>query len=196
MDFTDVVRRRRMVRNYLDEPVDDDVLRRIVEAARRAPSAGFTQGQYFVVVTDPAMRRAIADLGDEDRYVDAGFPRWMSRAPAHVVVCISEFDYHARYREPDKLTDEGQEMDWPIPYWWVDAGAALLLLLLATVDAGLSAGFFGIHRLSGLKELLGIPDGVTPIGVVTIGHAAPKQPASSARRGWKPIDEAVRWEHW
>lgn len=196
MDFTDVVRHRRMVRNYLDEPVDEDVLQRIVATARRAPSAGFTQGQYFVVVTDPAVRKAIAGLGQEERYVAAGLPPWMSSAPAHIVVCVSEADYHERYREPDKLTDEGKEMEWPIPYWWVDAGAALMLLLLATVDAGLSAGFFGIRRLSGLEQLLGIPEGVTPIGVVTIGHAAPEQPAGSARRGWKAIDEAVRWEHW
>jgi FMN reductase [NAD(P)H] len=196
MDFTDVVRRRRMVRNYLDEPVDKDVVQRIVDTARRAPSAGFTQGQYLVVVTDPAMRKAIADLGQEARYVAAGLPPWMSSAPAHVVVCVSEADYHERYREPDKLTDEGEEMEWPVPYWWVDAGAALMLLLLAVVDAGLSAGFFGIHRLSGLKELLGIPEDVIPIGVVTIGHAAPEQPPSSARRGWKAIDESVRWERW
>lgn len=196
MDFTEVVRRRRMVRNYLDEPVDKAVLEGIVETARRTPSAGFTQGHYFIVVTDPAVRKAIAALGREERYVAAGWPPWMSSAPAHVVVCVSEADYHERYREPDKLTEEGEEMDWPVPYWWIDAGAALMLLLLAVVDAGLSAGFFGIHRLSGLKELLGIPAGVTPIGVVTIGHAAPEQPPSSARRGRKPIDEVVRWEHW
>lgn len=196
MDFTEVVRRRRMVRNYLDEPVDKSLVQAIVEAARRAPSAGFTQGQYFVVVTDPEMRKAIADLGDEDRYVAAGYPPWMSSAPAHVVVCVSEADYHERYRESDKLTDKSEEIEWPIPYWWIDAGAALMLLLLAAVDSGLSAGFFGIHRLSGLKELLGIPEEVIPIGVVTIGHAAPRQPPSSARRGWKGVEEAVRWERW
>jgi FMN reductase [NAD(P)H] len=196
VELTEVIHKRKMTRNYRDEPVDIETVRRIVALGRRGPSAGFTQGVYFVVITDSDTRREIARIADEDRYVASGLPPWVSTAAVHVVVCVSEADYHARYREPDKLNEDGTEIDWPIPYWWTDAGACLMLLLLAVVNEGLAAGFFGVHRLTGLNQLLGVPEDVTPIGVVTIGHAAKDQPSSSARRGWKPLDDVVRWERW
>lgn len=196
MEFQEVVRRRRMVRNYRDEPVDREVIERIVRTARRVPTAGFSQGHAFVVVTDDQTRRSIARLGHEEQYVEAGFDPWMSSAPVHVVVCVSEEAYHRRYREPDKLQENGSEIEWPIPYWWVDVGGALLMLLLAAVDEDLTAGFFGVHRLDGLQELLGIPEEFTPVGVVTIGHPAPDRRSGSLKRGWKPIDQVVHWQRW
>jgi nitroreductase len=162
-----------MVRNYRADPVPVDAIERIVRAAQRAPSAGFSQGQSLVVVTDETTRTEIAKLAGEDSYVGSGFDPWISRAPLHVVVCVSEAIYHDRYREPDKVTQDGEEIDWPIPYWWVDAGATMMLVLLAAVDEGLAAGFLGVHSVPGLRELLGIPQEVTPIGVVNIGYAAP-----------------------
>lgn len=188
-----MVRKRRMVRSYLPDPVDRAVLERIVDAGVRAPSAGFAQGQSFVVVTDPATRAAIAELADEHRYVAAGFEPWISRAPAHIVVCVSVEAYRRRYREPDKGVDVD---DWPVPYWWVDAGASLEALLLAAVDEGLGAGFLGVHRLGGLQRLLGLPDDVTPIGVVTVGRPAPDRRSGSARRGRLPRWRVVHWQRW
>jgi nitroreductase len=185
-----------MVRNYLVEPVPRETVERLTDLARRAPSAGFSQGQYLVVVTDQGLRGKIAELADEEHYVSLGFPPWISRAPVHVVVCTREDDYHDRYREPDKVEDDGSEIEWPVPYWYVDAGASLMLLLLGAVDEGLGAGFFGVHRLPGLQELLGLPSDVTPVGVVTLGYPAPDQPQGSARRGRKPLAHAVRWERW
>lgn len=196
MEFQDVVARRRMIRSYSDRPVPRAAIERIVETARRAPSAGFSQGQFFVVVTDAATRRAIADLADEDEYVKAGLPPWISRSPVHVVVCTSERVYHERYQEADKVTEEGEEIEWPVPYWYVDAGASMMLLLLAAVEEGLGAGFFGVHRLPGLQELLGIPDDVTPIGAVTLGYPEGRQPRGSSSRGRRNASEAVRWESW
>lgn len=196
MEFADVVRRRRMVRNYLPDPVAPAALERIVEAGRRAPSAGFTQGQSFVVVTDTDTRAAIARLAGEDRYVEAGFDPWISRAPAHIVVCTSETAYRRRYSEPDKLVDDGAEVDWPVPYWWVDAGAALEAVLLAAVDEGLAAGFLGVHSIPGLRDLVGIPAEVDPIGVVTVGHPAPDRRSGSLDRGRRPRHHQVHWEQW
>jgi len=185
-----------MVRNYRDEPVSRKVVERLTDLARRAPSAGFSQGQYLVVVTEQELRTRIAELAEEEHYVSLGFPPWISRAPVHVVVCTREEDYRERYREPDKIDADGSEIEWPVPYWYVDAGASLMLLLLGAVDEGLGAGFFGVHRLPGLKELLDIPTDVTPVGVVTLGHPAADQPLGSARRGRKPRAHAVRWERW
>ena len=196
MDFQEVVRRRRMVRNYTEDPVDPASVDRLIEATRRAPSAGFSQGQYLVVVTSPETRRAIADLAGESEYVAAGFAPWISKAPVHFVICTSEADYHRRYQEPDKVDADGRESTWPIPYWWVDAGASLMLLLLAAVDEGLAAGLLGVHSIPGLRQLLDIPDEVIPIGVVTVGHPAPDRRSGSLRRGWKPQSDVVHREHW
>jgi len=196
LEFPDVVRHRRMVRNYTDDPVDPRAIDRIVAHAAKAPSAGFTQGQSFVVVTDVQTRQAIADLAGESRYVAKGFDPWISRAPVHVVVCVSEDTYHHRYAEPDKVGPPGREIEWPVPYWWVDAGASMMLVLLAAVDEGLAAGFLGVHSIPGLRDLLGIPESVFPIGVVTIGHPAPDQRSGSLQRGRRPMGEVFHRERW
>lgn len=195
MEFSETVRRRRMVRNYLPDRIPDEVLDRVLQAARRAPSAGFTQGQSFVVVTDPERRAAIAGLAHEDDYLAAGFDPWLSRAPVHVIVCTSEAAYRKRYSEPDK-SSAGETHDWPVPYWHVDAGASLMLLLLAAVNEGLAAGFAGSHSLGGIKELLAIPPEVDPIGLVTLGYGAPDRRSGSLKRGWKPPQEVVHRELW
>ena len=186
MEFDEVVRRRRMVRNYLDIPVDDASLDRILDRAGRGPSAGFSQGVSFVVVTDESTRRKIAMLAGEDDYVRQGFDPWISRSPVHVMICVRKGAYFERYREADKGGDDGPqrtEEGWPIPYWWIDAGASMMLLLLAVVDEGLAAGFIGAHTIGAIEELLGIPDDVSPVGIVTIGHPAPDRRSGSLRRG-------------
>jgi len=185
-----------MVRNYTDDPVDQATIDRIVAYGSKAPSAGFTQGQSFVVVTDAATRGAIAELAGEASYVEQGFDPWISKAPVHVVVCVSETAYHRRYQESDKTDDQGKEIEWPVPYWWVDAGASLMMLLLAAVDEGLAAGFLGVHSIPGLRDQLHIPGSVDPIGVVTLGHPALDRRSGSLRRGRRPHDDVVHRERW
>ncbi len=195
MEFGEVVRGRRMVRNYTDDPVDPAAVGRILDVARRGPSAGFSQGQTFVVITDADRRHRIASLADEPGHLARGFEPWISAAPVHVAVCTSEAAYAARYAEPDKhhATAAG---DWSVPYWWVDAGAALMLILLAAVDEGLAAGFLGAHALPGMADLLDLPPEIAPIGIVTLGHAAADRPSGSLGRGRRPIRDVIRYEHW
>ncbi len=114
----------------------------------------------------------------------------------HIVVCTREDDYHERYREPDKLQEDGTEIEHPVPYWYVDAGASMMLLMLAAIDEGLASGVFGLLDWQPLKELLDVPDDVAPVAVVTVGKPAPERRKGSARRGWKPLEEVVRWERW
>lgn len=187
---------RRMVRNYLPDPVPDEILERLVDAGIRAPSAGFSQGLGFVIVTDAGIRSAIAGLADEGEYVASGFAPWISGAPAHIVITVSEEAYRARYREPDKLGPNGEEIEWPVPYWWVDAGAGLMAILLAAVDEGLAAGFLGVHAVPELASLLHLPPDHLPIGVVTIGQPAPDRRSSSLKRGRRPRESVVHWETW
>jgi nitroreductase len=195
VEFLEVVRRRRMVRRYVPEAVPEVVLRRVVETARRGPSAGFSQGQSFVVVTDPDLRQEIARLAGEGAYVAKGFQPWVSEAPAHVVVCTSAQDYRDRYRARDKL-GPGGEPAWPVPFWYVDAGCSLMLLLLAAVDEGLAAGFLALKSYDGLRALLAIPAHVEPIGIVTIGRPAPDRRSGSLDRGRRPAAEVIHHNRW
>lgn len=196
MEFSEVVRKRRMVRHFTPEPVPPETLDRLLDLARHAPSAGFTQGQSFVVVTRPDLKREIARLCGEESYVAGGFHPFISEAPVLVVACTSEAAYHRRYREADKIRPDGSEIHWPVPYWHMDAGAAVMILLLAAVDTGLAAGFAGAHDLGALRALLGIPAEVTPVGVIPIGHRAPDVPSPSLKRGRTPAADYVHRERW
>ena len=196
MEFNEVVRKRRMVRNFEDKPVPEDALNRILDLARRGPSAGFTQGQEFVVVTDAEMRRQIAHLCGQESYVEAGFDPFIARAPVLVIPCTNENAYHRRYQEADKVDEEGKEINWPVPYWFMDVGCAVMLLLLAVVAEGLAAGFVGSQHFAEIKALLGIPEEVTPVGVIPIGHPAEDKRSPSLKRGRRPQREVVHYEQW
>jgi hypothetical protein len=123
---------------------------------------------------------------------------WRSRRPSPVqlVLCTSKQAYHRRYREPDKLRPDGSVTEWPVPSWHTDAGAALLLLLLAAVDEGLSAAFVGVHRWRELQRYLGIRAEFLPIGVVLVGHRAPDRRSPSLARGRRPLADVLHRERW
>jgi FMN reductase [NAD(P)H] len=192
-----------MVRHYDPEPIPRETIERIVRTLRRAPSGGFSQGQRLVVVTDADVRTRIATLLHEDEWIAQGREPWLSVAPVHIVVCAREQDYHDRYNEADKLAATGGvEIEWPAPFWFVDAGAAMMLLLLAAIDEGLAAGVYGVTvpEMAEYKQLLGIPNDVSVVAGVTIGRGRPDPNAAGAssrmtqRR--RSLDEVVRWERW
>ncbi len=199
MDFREVLAKRRMVRNYTDEPVEPQALDRIVNAGLRAPSAGFSQGQRFIVVTDAAQRAAIAVAAGEERYVAEGFDPWISQAPAHIVICVDRSAYLERYSETDKAGPNGRpstEEDWVVPYWWVDGGASMMTILLAAVDEELAAGFLGAHAFDVIHQTLGIPEDILIVGVVTVGHPAQDRRSGSLARGWRDRDSVVFKDYW
>ncbi len=199
MDFNEVVLKRRMVRHFSAEPVDPAAIKRIMQLAQHAPSAGFTQGQSFVVVTKTELKQQIAQLCGEEEYVASGFDPFISEAPVLVIPCTCEAAYHRRYQEADKVNEDGSEIVWPVPYWHMDIGCAVMVLLLAVVNEGLAAGFAGISDLAGyatLHELLGIPEEVTPVGVIPIGHPAPDKRSGSLKRGRKAEADAVHYDQW
>ncbi|MDE3024089.1 MAG: nitroreductase family protein [Acidobacteriota bacterium] len=199
MDLRDILRRRRMVRHYTGEAVPRETLERIVATVRRAPSAGFSQGQRLLVVDDPGLLTDLAALaGGPD---DPDLEPWFPSAPAHVLVLTREGDYHDRYQSEDKLR-EGEEVEWPVPFWYVDAGATLMLVLLTAVDEGLSAGVYGVpvEQDAAFRALLGIPDDLRIVAGVTIGRGAPDPgwsgKTSRATQRRRSLDELVRWNTW
>jgi FMN reductase [NAD(P)H] len=201
--LSDVLSRRRSVRTYADRSVPRDVLERITDAAVvRAPSAGFSQGLRLVVVTDSETRREIARAAKEDEIAAQGRTPWKAAAPVHIVVLTREDDYHDRYRRQDKLQiTGGREIEWPAPYWYVDAGAAAMVLMLAAIDEGLETAIFGVVDADALRRTLGIPDDLKFVAVVTMGYSAkhadePSAGASVFTQRRKPRDEVVRWEQW
>jgi nitroreductase len=197
MDFADVVRKRRMVRHFRPDPIAPEVVERLMDVAQRAPSAGYTQGQSFILVTDHDLRRAVARTCGEDEFYEPAFEhRWISEAPIQAVACVSEAAYHRRYQEADKVREDGSEIEWPVPFWFLDIGCSVMLLLLAVVDEGLAAGYAGIPDTPALKALLDIPAEVTPVGVIPIGYPDQDIPSPSLKRGRKPLAQFVHRERW
>jgi nitroreductase len=198
MEFQDVVRRRRMVRNYTDEPLPPGALDRILDNAARAPSAGFSQGWAFLVLegVDETARfwSAVFPEPDRDGFTWPG----LFRAPAIVVPLSHKDAYLDRYAEPDKGWTDRSEAHWPVPYWHIDTGMAALLILQTAVDLGLGALFFGIFpaRMVAFRAAFGVPDAYTPIGAITIGHPAPDTPSPSLRRGRRPASDVVHRGSW
>ncbi|MFY1688348.1 nitroreductase family protein [Plantactinospora sp. WMMB782] len=206
MEFSTVVRRRRMVRNYdPDRPVPAELVDRLLEHAVRAPSAGFSQGWAFLVLTEPADRELFwtATAPDTPRPDPAGRgqSRWlagMRRAPLIVVPLADRAAYLDRYAEPDKGWTDRDESRWPVPYWYVDTGFAALLMLLTAVDSGLGACFFGIpaERVDSFRAAFGVPAELMPIGALSIGYPAPDHRSPSLRRGRRPPAEVVHRGRW
>src|SRR6185295_16244238 len=111
LEFAEVIRKRRMVRNFTSQAVEPEQVEQIVAAALRAPSAGNTQGQSLIVVTDPKLRLEVAACCGEEHYTSGGFHPFVSGAPVQIVVCTNEMDYHRRYQEGDKVQDDGSEIE-------------------------------------------------------------------------------------
>ncbi|HEY8170786.1 MAG TPA: nitroreductase family protein [Candidatus Limnocylindria bacterium] len=198
MEFSEVVRERRMVRHFASEPIERNVLERMAAVAQRAPSAGFSQGQRLVIVTDAQRRRRLAELAGEAFYTGSGFDPWISEAPALFVPAVSAKVYVDRYNEPDKRDPSeppGTEDEWDVPYWWMDVGCTVMLILLAAVDEGLAAGFAG-GDFAGIRAELGMPEDYTPVGVIPVGRPLADKKSPSLARGWRELDEFVRWETW
>ncbi|NJC66861.1 nitroreductase family protein [Planosporangium flavigriseum] len=199
MEYGDVVRKRRMVRNYdPDRPVPAEVVRRLLGYAVHAPSAGFSQGWGFLVLEEPDDRQAFWAATTPAGMAESGWSQGMRRAPLIVVPHSNRDVYLERYAEPDKGWTDRRESRWPVPYWHVDAGFASLLMLLGAVDEGLGACFFGIppESIPGYRKAFDVPDAYTPIGAITIGYGAADRRSPSLRRGRREMAQVTHRGRW
>ncbi len=185
---------RRMVRHYdAERPVAAEVLDAALDAAVRAPSAGFTQAVSFLVLTGADRDdywAVTTDPGDQDRWL-AG----LRTAPVLILVWTDEQAYLDRYARSDKGWTDRDPARWSAPYWWVDAGMGVMALLLAAVDEGLGACFFGVppDRGAAVRARFAVPTNQQSVGVVSLGHPAAE---SSRRRRRRPRNELVHVGRW
>jgi len=176
-----------------ERPVPHEVIEAALQAATRAPSAGFSQGWDFVVLRTASERATFWDAAlstaparEPDRWL-----RGVSSAPCLVLCCSDPERYRRRYAEPDKATDLPQT--WPIPYWDVDTGMAALLMLLTAVDHDLGGLFFGVPApaMDTVRAALGIPSDRRLVGVVALGYPRAETPSPGRRRARRPLAEVV-----
>jgi nitroreductase len=199
MEFEDVVRRRRMIRNYdLDRPVPPEVLENLLDLAIRAPSAGFSQGWGFLVLTEPADRERFWSATTQEVGLPDNWLTGMRRAPVIIVAHGNREIYLDRYAAQDKGWTDRDEARWPVPYWYIDAGFASMVMLLGVVDAGLGACFFGIppERIATYQRAFSVPEEYRPIGAITVGYRASDRKSPSLRRGRRGVDEVVHRGRW
>jgi nitroreductase len=167
----------------------------VLDNACRAPSAGFSQGWDFVVLTAAEDRARFWAAASDDEEEQDSWLRGMQDAPA-LVVCGSDKDaYLDRYAAEDKGWTDRSESRWPVPYWDIDTGMAALLMLLTATDQGLGALFFGVAAEchDEVHEEFGIPRERTIVGVVSLGYEVPGPKSPSLKRRPRGVDEVVHW---
>ncbi len=201
MEFREILKHRRSVRAYEQRPVPGETLDRILATVRYAPSAGFTQGNEYLVLDSPEALADFWTLTDDPK--DPIPDEMRSTLPPVLILPLSNRkSYLDRYSQPDKAGFGLEDADnWPVPYWDIDAGMASMLVLLAAIDEGLAAWFFGIS--SGEKarlELFGVPEAFKPIGVIALGYAAATDPlaitSSAAKRRRRPTELLMHRNGW
>jgi nitroreductase len=188
-----------MVRRFAQRPVPADVVDRILDVARRGPSAGFSQGLELLVLDTP---KTVAAFWETTRDPEHGWDDEAVRhGPTVLVLPIPDpARYLERYAEPDKIAaGMDREERWPVAFWDVDAAMAAMLILLAAVDEGLGGWFFGItHGERELLDRFGVPGHLRPIGIVGLGYRADdEEPSGSATtRPRRRLEEQIHRNGW
>lgn len=188
-----------MVRAFEPTPLDPAQLDRLLDAGRRAPSAGFSQGTHFVVLEGPAETARLWDatLPSAERARFA-WPRLLD-APVIVLPLADPDAYTARYAEPDKAASGlADATRWPVPYWEIDAAMAVMLVVLAAHAEGLGALLFGVFRGEDeLRAALGIPERMVLLGAIALGWPTSRDRTGSVTtRPRRPLTDVVHRGGW
>jgi nitroreductase len=168
MELMEALYTRRSVRRYEDRPVPRDILEKLLDAAEAAPSAGNLRSRQYIVVTAIDLKKALSLAAYGQRHIEG--------AGALIIVCADVRHCSGRYRDRASL------------YAIQDADAAIMCILLAAHDMGLSGCWNGAFEDELVRELLRLQPGVKPVAILSLGYPAeiPKPPS---RR-----DVPVSWE--
>ena len=169
MDLFETIATRYSVRGYRPDPIDDETLAQVLEAARRAPTAANRQPFRVVVVHTK---------GREDELLRVYGRPWFVQAP--LVLAMVAVPAEAWRRMDGKPYDE------------VDAAIAMDHLVLAATALGLGTCWIAAFDPDAAREVLGLPDDVEPIALTPLG--LPDKP--SAATGRRPLDDLVHYERW
>ena len=169
MDVMEAIRTRRSIRNFLHRDVEEEKLRRVLEAGRLAPSARNVQEWKFLVVKDPLVRKRLAEAAKGQMFV--------ADAPVVIVACATICDY---------VMACGQ-LAYPI-----DVAIAVDHMTLAAVEEGLGTCWLGAFYEDQVKEILGIPEKIRVVQMLALGYPE-HVPEPRAR---KAFDEVVIFEGW
>lgn len=194
-----MVGRRRMIRRFDQRSVPRELIDRIADIGRRAPSAGFSQGLELLVLDTP---QTVADFWVlTNDPADGWDPDDVAAGPTVIVMPIPDAGrYTQRYSEPDKIAfGMDREENWPVRFWDIDAAMAAMLMLLAAVDEGIGGWFFGItYGERALLDRFGVPADLRPIGILGFGYRAEdERPTGSwVTRSRRPLGEQIHRNGW
>jgi nitroreductase len=169
MEFSKVIETRHSVRAYKPDPVEDEKLEQVLEAARLAPTAVNRQPFQLIVIHTKGREEELNRVYGRD---------WFVRPP--LVICICGV--------PDQAWSRRDGMN----YYAVDVTIAMDHLILAATDLGLGTCWIGAFDPDAAREVLGLPDSVEPIAFTPLGYPA-DEPREKKR---KPLSELVRYEEW
>jgi nitroreductase len=169
MDVIEVIKNRRSIRAYADKPVEREKIMRLLEAARLAPSASNRQEWRFVIVTDQKRRTALVEAANNQDFV--------AQAPVVIAAC-AETDGHVM---------RCGQLSYPI-----DVAIAVDHITLQAVAEGLGTCWIGAFYEEPVKKILGIPEKIRVVELLTVGYPA-EPPGRTSRL---PLDRIVRWETW
>jgi nitroreductase len=197
MDFQDVLRKRRSVRAYLPDEVPPETLARIVDTARRAPSAGFSQGIDFLVLSDSRALERFWTLTSDPEH---GAQIEEDHPPAVVLVFSDPLRYLARYSQGDKIEFGLDDLDrWPVRFWDVDAAMAAMQLQLVAANEGLGTWFFGIgYGEDEVRQEFSVPEDRRLVGVIALGYPKPDEvrKGSGISKRRRPLEAQLHTNGW
>jgi len=182
-----------MIRALSAEPIPAEVINRLLDTARRAPSAGNSQGVTFVVLDRPELTRLYWNTTlPQPRRVSFRWQKLLD-APVLILVMTDPSRYTDRYRQPDKVTSGRTTIDdWPVPYWWVDTGAVIQNLLLLVTESGLGACLFGpFDHEPALIAAFDLPPGRRITATIAVGQTLEDEPGRSFHQARRPISEII-----
>jgi nitroreductase len=159
MDFLDLVKKRRSVRNYLDKPVDDGLLEKVLEAGRLAPSACNNQPLAFIVIKDRAAKARLENVYKRE---------WFLRAPVIIAVCC---DRSASWKSADGRDSCA-----------IDAAIALDHMTLAAAECGLGTCWVCAFNAAEARKALMLPENVDPVAFCPLGHPGPEKALPKTRK--------------
>jgi len=169
MEFSELIKKRYSVRAYKPDPVDDDALNQVLEAARLAPTAANRQPFQLIVIHTAGREEELKRIYPRD---------WFVQAP--LVICACGIPAQGWTRSDGKN------------YTDVDVAIVMDHLILAATSLGLGTCWIAAFDPTAAREVLGLPDGVEPIALTPLGYPA-DQPKPKER---KALSELVRDERW